>query len=71
MACGTGAVAADLLGGLLGHVTSPVAVTSSGGEILTIYFDIEDRDKNQVANVFLEGPASFIYEGELNEEALR
>ena len=71
MACGTGAVAAALLGGLLGHVTSPVAVTSSGGEILTIYFDIEDTEKNQVANVFLEGPASFIYEGELHQEALR
>ncbi len=71
MACGTGAVAAALLGGLLGQVTSPVAVTSSGGEILTIYFDIEDREKNLVSGVFLEGPASFIYEGELNEEALR
>ena len=71
MACGTGAVAAALLGGLLGHVKSPVAVTSSGGEILTIYFDIEDRGKNLVSHVFLEGPASFIYEGELNREALR
>jgi diaminopimelate epimerase len=71
MACGTGAVAAALIGGLLGHVTSPVAVTSSGGEVLTIYFDIEDREKNLVSGVFLEGPASFIYEGELNSEALR
>jgi diaminopimelate epimerase len=71
MACGTGAVAAALLGGLLGHVTSPVAVTSSGGEILTIYFDIVDREKNLVRGVFLEGPASFIYDGELYQEALR
>ncbi|MBU0681900.1 MAG: diaminopimelate epimerase [Proteobacteria bacterium] len=71
MACGTGAVAAALLGGLLGHVSSPVSVTSSGGEILTIYFDIVDREKNLVRGVFLEGPASFIYEGELYQEALR
>ncbi len=71
MACGTGAVAAALIGGLLGHVTSPVAVTSSGGEILTIYFTIEDREKNLVSGVFLEGPANFIYEGALNIEALR
>lgn len=71
MACGTGAVAAALIGGLLGHVASPVAVTSSGGEILTIYFDIEDRDTNLVSGVFLEGPASFIYEGVLHKEALR
>jgi diaminopimelate epimerase len=71
MACGTGAVAAALLGGLLGQVTSPVAVTSSGGEILTIYFDIENREKNLVSHVFLEGPANFIYEGELSKEALR
>lgn len=71
MACGTGAVAAALLGGLLGHVRSPVTVQSSGGEILTIFFDIEDREQNLVKNVFLEGPASFIYEGQLHAEALR
>ncbi|PLX50783.1 MAG: diaminopimelate epimerase [Desulfobulbaceae bacterium] len=71
MACGTGAVAAALLGGLLGHVRSPVTVESSGGEILTIFFDIEDREQNLVKNVFLEGPASFIYEGQLHAEALR
>ncbi len=71
MACGTGAVASALLGGLLGYVTSPVAVTSSGGEVLTIYFDIEDREKNLVRNVFLEGPANFIYEGQLHHEAVR
>lgn len=71
MACGTGAVAAALLGGLLGHVKSPVAVTSSGGEVLTISFDIVDCEKNLVRGVFLEGPASFIYEGTLHKEALR
>ncbi len=71
MACGTGAVAAALLGGLLGYVTSPVAVTSSGGEILTIYFTLEDREKNLVSGIFLEGPANFIYEGQLHQEALR
>lgn len=72
MACGTGAVASAMLGGLLGYVKSPVAVTTSGGEVLTIYFDIEEgQDVKQIGGVYLEGPANFIYEGMLSPEALR
>lgn len=71
MACGTGAVACGLLGGLLGFVASPVAVTTSGGEILTIYFEIQGQDVESISGVFLEGPANFIYEGLLDQEALR
>nr|MDA3969996.1 diaminopimelate epimerase [Desulfobulbaceae bacterium] len=71
MACGTGAVACGLLGGLLGLVESPVAVTSSGGEVLTIYFTIDDGAEKAISGVFLEGPAHFIYEGLLDQEALR
>ncbi len=71
MACGTGAVASGLLGGLLGYVQSPVAVTTSGGEVLTIYFDIKGQDVDSISGVYLEGPANFIYEGVLSQEALR
>ncbi len=71
MACGTGAVASGLIGGLLGLVESPVAVTTSGGDVLTIYFDIQGNDINSISGVFMEGPASFIYEGLLDQEALR
>ncbi|MBI5556655.1 MAG: diaminopimelate epimerase [Deltaproteobacteria bacterium] len=68
MACGTGAVASAIIGGMLGLVRAPVKVTTSGGEILTIHFEL--GDKRKISAVFLEGPAHFIYEGLLNAEAL-
>ncbi|MEN8136464.1 MAG: diaminopimelate epimerase [Thermodesulfobacteriota bacterium] len=80
-ACGTGAVASALVAALHGHVTSPVRVRTTGGDILTIHFSLVDigdsqeddpalRHEQRIADVFLEGPASFIYEGQLHEEAL-
>ena len=71
MACGTGAVASALIAGLLGFVESPVSVMTSGGEILTIYFDTQAQDVKNISGVFLEGPAHFIYSGVLDQEALR
>lgn len=68
MACGTGAVASAIIGGLLGLVSGPVKVTTSGGEILTIHFELQDEQ--QITGVSLEGPAQFIYEGQLAPEAL-
>ena len=68
LACGTGAVASAIIAGILGQVQSPVAVTPSGGEQLTIHFSLAGQD---IADVFLEGPANFIYEGRLHAEALR
>lgn len=68
MACGTGAVASAIIGGLLGVVNGPVKVKTSGGEILTIHFELKDEQK--ITGVFLEGPAHFIYDGQLHEEAL-
>lgn len=80
-ACGTGAVASALIAALHGHVTSPVTVTTSGGEQLIIHFSLVDTDPDhqgqssklhgqRISAVYLEGPASFIYEGELSAEAL-
>lgn len=76
-ACGTGAVASALIAALHGHVASPVKVRTSGGDILTIHFSLvdigdapDDDHEQRIADVFLEGPASFIYEGQLHEEAL-
>lgn len=80
-ACGTGAVASAIIAALHGHVTSPVKVRTSGGDILTIHFSLIDvgdcqesdkalRHEQRIADVYLEGPASFIYEGQLYEEAL-
>ncbi len=63
LACGTGSTASAVASALLGYVQPPVAVKTSGGEILTIHFR---RDKNQVANVTLEGEANFVFEGKLS-----
>jgi diaminopimelate epimerase len=80
-ACGTGAVASALIAALHGHVTSPVKVNTSGGEQLIIHFSLVDTDPEQrdqdndrheqrITEIYLEGPASFIYDGELSQEAL-
>lgn len=68
MACGTGAVAAAIVAGLLDYVKAPVTVTTSGGEQLTIHFEILEGCPSEV---YLEGPANFIYDGQLHEEAVR
>ncbi|MBU0665652.1 MAG: diaminopimelate epimerase [Proteobacteria bacterium] len=68
MACGTGAVASALFAAVSGMARSPVAVTTSGGERLTILFDLQDGP--QAENVFLQGPARIIYDGNLTAEAL-
>lgn len=68
MACGTGAVASAIIAGILARVQAPVAVTTSGGERLVVHYALSGQE---VAEVFLEGPASFIYEGLLHAEALQ
>jgi len=68
MACGTGAAASALISALRGKADSPVDIVTSGGDRLTILFDVlEDRS---VTNVFLKGPAHVVYTGELGAEAL-
>jgi diaminopimelate epimerase len=66
LACGTGAVASTLIAAALGLADSPVAVETSGGEILNIYF--QPREK-EFEGVFLEGDTRLVYEGNLWEEA--
>ncbi|MFZ5761752.1 MAG: diaminopimelate epimerase [Thermodesulfobacteriota bacterium] len=68
LACGTGAVASAIIAGLLGKVEPPVAVTTSGREELVIHYRLTGEAAEAV---FLEGPANFIYEGQLHPEALR
>jgi len=67
-ACGTGATAAALVAALLGHVHSPVSVTTSGGEVLTIRFEM--TKEKEIEKLFLEGPAGIIYHGELQPDAI-
>ncbi len=68
MACGTGAVAAALYGSMLKGLESPVEVVTSGGDILTIIFDLQDGPI--ASNVFLQGPTRLICTGNLTAEAL-
>lgn len=68
LACGTGAVAGALMTALLGKAGSPVDIITSGGDRLTILFDLQDGPKAE--NVFLKGPAHIVYKGELTSEAL-
>jgi diaminopimelate epimerase len=68
LACGTGAVASALIAAVKGQAESPVEIVTSGGDRLTIIFDL--RKGPAATNVFLKGPAHVIYSGELNGEAL-
>jgi diaminopimelate epimerase len=68
MACGTGAVAAALIASLQKGLDSPVEVITSGGDTLTIIFDLQDGPV--VENVYLQGPTRLICVGHLTAEAL-
>lgn len=68
MACGTGAVASALYGAMLKGMDSPVEVVTSGGEVLTVFFDL--RDGPVAENVFMQGPARLICSGNFTAEAL-
>lgn len=65
LACGTGAVASALISAFKGLVQSPVSIKTRGGEVLTIYYEIEE---GEVKKVFLEGEVHIIYEAEMWEE---
>jgi len=62
LACGTGAVAATLVAARLGKAASPVAVHTRGGETLTIHFQPQE---NSFTDVYLEGRALIVFQGEL------
>jgi diaminopimelate epimerase len=66
LACGTGVVASALVAAFKGFVKSPVSIKTSGGEILTVHFEIES---DQIKKVFFEGDIHITYEGEMWEEA--
>jgi diaminopimelate epimerase len=67
-ACGTGAVASAIIASIKKNILPPIAVTTSGGDRLTIEFEL--RNDNRAENVYLKGPARIVYQGELTAEAL-
>ena len=64
LACGTGAAAGALVGYLLGKVNPPVNVKTGGGSTMVVHFKHED---GKAADIYLQGSATFIYEGELSK----
>jgi len=68
LACGTGAAASALIATLLEQTQSPVEIITSGGDRLTIVFDVHNGKSAE--NMFLKGPAHVIYKGELTAESL-
>ncbi|WP_187170525.1 diaminopimelate epimerase [Salidesulfovibrio onnuriiensis] len=61
-ACGTGAAATQLLASTLGLTDATAALTTTGGEVLTISLE--------GGNVFLQGAAEMTFSGELYLDAL-
>ncbi len=68
LACGTGAVAAALVAARLGEAASPVLVHTRGGEVLAVSFTSQGQD---LTEVYLEGEALVVYQGELWMDELR
>ncbi len=66
LACGTGAVASALIGASKGLASSPISVHPKSGEVMTVYY--EERGSG-FTDIFLEGDARVIYEGQLWKEA--
>lgn len=62
LACGTGAVASAVISAETEKMTSPITVETRSGEKLRVYFDIID---GQFRNVYLEGAARIVFEGEV------
>jgi diaminopimelate epimerase len=65
LACGTGAVAAALIGHQLFELRPPIAVATRGGRTLAVDFMVE---KGEYRDVFLEGEAKLVFEGTLVDQ---
>jgi diaminopimelate epimerase len=66
LACGTGVVASALVAAFKGLVKPPVSIHTRGGEVLTVYFEIDGKE---IKKVFFEGDVHIIYEADMWEEA--
>lgn len=66
LACGTGSIAAALIGSLVAKVESPVTVVPQSGLELTVYFRSQGES---FTDVYLQGDARAVYEGKMRPEA--
>jgi len=67
LACGTGAVACALVHAYKAKKKSPISVRTRSGGWLTIYFESKT---DTFYNIYLEGDARIIYQGEMSDEAV-
>ncbi len=70
LACGTGAVAAVVIGAALGRLTPPVRVRTRGGETLNVGFRRLRRGSSPWQELYLEGPARILFEGGLRRGSI-
>ncbi|MFA6141741.1 MAG: diaminopimelate epimerase [Candidatus Omnitrophota bacterium] len=63
LACGTGAVASAIISAETEKMPSPVTVETRSGEKIKVYFEMVDGN---FKNVYLEGMAKLVYEGEFD-----
>lgn len=63
LACGTGVAASALVAARVLGFRSPVQIKVQGGDTLKVYFDIND---GAFVHVRLQGPADFVFEGEMD-----
>ncbi|MBT5925927.1 MAG: diaminopimelate epimerase [Verrucomicrobia bacterium] len=63
LACGTGVTAASLVAAKVHGFKAPVEVQVQSGDYLRVSFDEEN---DQFSNVRLNGPADFVFNGEIN-----
>jgi diaminopimelate epimerase len=68
LACGTGAVASALIAARLGGAASPLTVHTRGGEALNVYFQPQGES---FTDIYLEGDALVVYQGELWVDELK
>ncbi len=66
LACGTGAIAAALVTARHSGTDSPISVTTQSGGTLAIHFQ---EGEGAFSNIYLEGDARMIYQGELCTDA--
>jgi len=62
LACGTGAVASAIISHLVYGIEQPISVFTRSGDILKVYFKVSGK---KISDVYLEGPARIVYEGEI------
>ncbi len=63
LACGTGVTASAIASVLKGHFDTPSVNVRTRGGNLKVEFTVKD---NEITNIWLTGPATFVFEGNID-----